>query len=163
MIEFNINEIPDGKSSRELELTAKQIDLGDYEFRGGFLTVNFEKVHDTIRIDFTVRTELTLICDRSLEPFPYQVDRDYEILYNIGGKENTEDELVAVRSLPVGEIKIDIEKEVRDTILLDIPIKKLHPKFFDQEGNPTDFQKLYGSKNLTDPRWEVLKSLKKEN
>lgn len=163
MVEFNVNEIPEGKSSVELKLDEKQVDLDKYEFQGGLLKVLFERTHEAIRIHFKIQTELTLVCDRSLEPFPYKVDRDYEILFEIGGRDDTEDELVSIHSLHNGENKIDIEKEIRDTILLGIPIKKLHPRFLDDQGNPGDFQKLYGDEDIADPRWEILKSLKKDN
>ncbi|HKJ33939.1 MAG TPA: DUF177 domain-containing protein [Balneolales bacterium] len=162
MIEFKLNEIPDGKSTQELELVSDQLDLGEkYKFDGGRLTVHFDKSFDTIRVSFNIKTVLSLICDRSLEPFDYQIDRNYRIIFEDDADVTSyEEEDTAVRPLNIHENKIRIDKEVRDTILLSIPIKKLHPKFLDENGNPTDFQKTYGDEEFTDPRWDALKSLK---
>jgi uncharacterized metal-binding protein YceD (DUF177 family) len=161
MIEFKLNEIPDGKSTLELELEPDRVDLEDYEFRGGRLEVHFDKSHDAVKVDFNIKTKITLICDRSLEPFDYAIDRDYEVVFKDDDNvRKIEDENCTIRPLNIHENKIDIEKEVRDTILLSIPIKKLHPKFLDENGNPTDFQKFYAGEGFTDPRWDALKSLK---
>lgn len=164
MIEFKLNEIPDGKSKQELQLEPNQIDLTGYKFEGGRLIVNFDKSNDAVRVNFNIKTVITLRCDRSLEPFDYEIDQDYEVIFRDDTEVTSfEEEESAVRPLNVHENKIRIDKEVRDTILLDIPLKKLHPKYLDENGNPTDFQKTFGNKDFTDPRWDALKSLKNNN
>lgn len=162
MIEFKINEIPDGKSQQRLTLDPEQFDLGQDKLKDVELLVNFDKTIEAIRVKFQVLAHATLICDRSLEPFDHMIDRSYEIIFNDKNEEDSEDEHTALRRLNVFENKIRIDKEVRDTILLGIPVKKLHPKYLDENGNPTDFEKVYSDKNYVDPRWEVLKSLKKD-
>lgn len=162
MIEFKINEIPDGKSDQVLTIDPQQFELGGTVVNTLRLRVHFDKSIDTIRVRFNVIANVTLICDRSLEPFDYVVDRDYEIVFSEEERDEVEDENSAVRSLHIHENKIRIDKEVRDTILLGIPVKKLHPKFLDENGNPTDFQKVYSDEDYVDPRWEKLKHLKKD-
>ena len=79
-------------------------------------------------------------CDRSLDYFLKPVDADYEIVFKVDVKEETEDENGAVRRFNFSSNTLSIEEEVRDTILLQIPIKKLHPRFLDEEGNPKKFE-----------------------
>ncbi len=162
MIEFKVNEIPDGKSEQVLSIDPNQIDVGDVTLNDLQLKVHFDKSAVTIRLHFNVIANVTLICDRSLVPFEHIIDRNYDIVFNEGEAEEIEDEHSAIRSLNSHENKIRIDKEVRDTLLLGVPIKKLHPKFLDENGNPTDFQKTFSDKDYIDPRWEKLKSLKKE-
>lgn len=162
MIEFKVNEIPDGKSEQVLSIDPKEVNIGDTQLNGIQLKVRFDKSPEAIRLYFNVIANVTLICDRSLEPFEYIIDRNYDIVFKEGEAEEIEDEHSAIRSLNSHENKIRIDNEVRDTILLGIPIKKLHPKFLDENGNPTDFQKVYADKEYIDPRWEKLKSLKKD-
>ena len=162
MIEFKINEIPDGKSDQVLEIDPREFDFGETRVNKMCLRVLFDKSTELIRLRFNVVAMVTLICDRSLEPFDYEINRDYEILFSVDERQEIEDQDSAVRLLNIHENKIRIDKEVRDTVLLGIPVKKLHPKFLDDQGNPTDFQKLYADTDYVDPRWEKLKSLKKD-
>jgi len=162
MIKFKVSDIPIGESEETLTLGKDEVDLGSYEFSGGELHLHFDREDDTIRIFFTIKTELTLICDRSLEPFSFLVDEDYEVIYRLDGEEFTDDVEVTVKPLASHDNVIQIDQEVRDTILLAIPAKKLHPKFLDEQGEPTDFQVTFGEETI-DPRWEPLKSLKKNS
>ena len=162
MIEFKVSDIPLGESEETLSLKKGELDLGSYEFAGGELDLRFDREEDTIRIFFTIKTELTLICDRSLEPFPFDVDEDYEVIYRLDGEEYSDDVEVTVKPLASHDNVIQIDQEVRDTILLAIPAKKLHPRYLDENGEPTDFQATYGEETI-DPRWEPLKSLKKNS
>ena len=162
MIEFKVSDIPLGESEDTLYLKKGELDLGSYEFAGGELHLHFNREEDTIRIFFTIKTELTLICDRSLELFPFDVEEDYEVIYRLDGEEYSDDVEVTVKPLASHENVIQIDQEVRDTILLAVPAKKLHPKYLDEEGEPTDFQATFGEETV-DPRWEPLKSLKKDS
>jgi uncharacterized protein len=57
---------------------------------------------------------------------------------------------------------MSITDELRDSILLEIPIKKLHPRFYDEHGEPLPFTKQFGTSDVPeeDPRWDALKNLK---
>jgi len=162
MIELKVSDIPLGESEETLYLEKGELDLGSYEYTGGELHLHFNREEDTIRIFFTIKIALTLICDRSLEPFPFDVEEDYEVIYRLDGDEYSDDVEVTVKPLASHENVIQIDQEVRDTILLAIPAKKLHPRYLDDNGEPTDFQVTFGKKTV-DPRWEPLKSLKKDS
>ena len=168
-LEFKIVEIPEGSSTRTLELEEDDLDLEEYPFLGGTIDLSFYRTIHFIRVNFSVDSEVELVCDRSLETFVYPVEADYEVLFKVDVREETETEEGAVRRFNFSSNTLNIEDEVRDTVLLHIPIKKLHPKFLDEEGNPKEFQeKSFGNKQdadeeeseLADPRWEKLKKLK---
>ncbi|MDR8390212.1 DUF177 domain-containing protein [Aliifodinibius sp. S!AR15-10] len=166
-LEFKIVEIPEGSSERMLELDPEDLELGDYPFLGGVIDLSFYRTIHFIRVNFHIDSDIELVCDRSLEPFEYPVEADYEVLFKVDVKEETENEEGAVRRFNFSSNTLDIEDEVRDTVMLNIPIKKLHPKFLDEDGNPKQFEvKSFGDVNdeedsdLADPRWEKLKKLK---
>lgn len=169
-LEFKIVEIPEGSSERTLELDREDLDLVDYPFLGGTIDLSFYRTIHFIRVNFTIDSDVELVCDRSLEPFEYPVKADYEVLFKVDVKEETETEDGAVRRFNFSSNTLNIEDEVRDTVLLNIPIKKLHPKFLDEQGNPKDFEEQsFGDvteeeedPELADPRWEKLKKLKDE-
>lgn len=166
-LEFNIVEIPEGESRRTVDLPDEALDLAPYEFKGGQIDLKFYRTLHFIRVNFHVDADVELICDRSLEEYTQPIASDYEVLFKVDVQEETENEDGAVRRFNFSSNTLSIEEEVRDTILLNVPIKKLHPKFIDEDGAPKEFEtKKFGdirdeseSDNI-DPRWEKLKKLK---
>lgn len=166
-LEFNIVEIPEGESWRTLTLDDEDLDLDPYTFKGGEIDIDFYRALHFIRVNFSVHSDVEIQCDRSLDFFVKPVEASYEVVFKVDVEEETEDEDGAVRRFNFSSNTLSIEEEVRDTILLQIPIKKLHPRFLDEEGNPKDFEEqTFGSSGEqpddepVDPRWEELKKLK---
>lgn len=166
-LEFNIVEIPEGESNRELELDEDDIDLSPYEFQGGEIQLKFYRALHFIRVNFHVETEVQLVCDRSLEHYTQPIDTDYQVLFKVDVQEEKADENGAVKSFNFSSNTLSIEDEVRDTLMLNIPMQKLHPKFLDEDGVPMDFEtkkfgetEKSGEEEQIDPRWEELKKLK---
>lgn len=165
-LKFKIVEIPEGESRRTLELSDEDLDLSPYDFKGGIIDITFNRGLRFIRVNFLVDVDVELVCDRSLEPYIKPIEAEYEVVFKVDVKEETENEESAVRRFDFSENTLDISDEVRDTILLNIPIKKLHPKYFDEKGNLKDFEtKKFGDveeddSEIVDPRWEKLKKLK---
>lgn len=169
-LEFNITEIPEGESTNELRLAASDFELPSCRFEGGTITINFYKSHTFIRARYQVGAELELICDRCLEPFIYPVHTSYEVIFKPAVQQEIEDEDTAVRELDFSTNTLNVEKEVRDSILLEVPMQKIHPKFLDEKGNIKDFDvKSFGGDEPEedikpiDPRWEKLKKLKQNH
>lgn len=165
MLTFKINEIPEGKSLDHLKLTQADLDLSPYVFIGGDISVNFEKYIGLIRVHFEVASEVLLVCDRSLEQFPQPIKANYSVLFDANAKDVSEDALTTTKPLDVPGNILSIHDEVRDTILLKIPFKKLHPRYLDENGEETEFEfttenKTDVEEEIIDPRWEKLKSLK---
>ena len=166
-LEFHIVEIPEGQSRRVLSLDEEDLDLSPYTFKGGEMGIDFYRTLHFIRVNFDIHAGIEIQCDRSLEYFEKPVDADYEVVFKVDVQEETEDENGAVRRFNFSSNTLSIEDEVRDTLMLQIPIKKLHPKFLDEEGNPKEFEsKTFGKTGdegegeKIDPRWEKLKKLK---
>lgn len=168
-LEFNIAEIPEGESQRVVYLSDEDLDMSPYDFLGAELDLEFYRTLHFIRVQFHVDSQVELECDRSLELYNQPIQADYEVVFKVDVKEETEDENGAVRRFNFSSNTLNIEDEVRDTILLNVPIKKLHPKFLDEDGNPKEFDtKQFGDVREDDeaegidPRWEKLKELKNQ-
>ncbi len=81
------------------------------------------------------------------------------------GPEPTElsDEIVVITR---DQDQLELGQYMYEFISLEIPIKKLHPKFRDEEDNNEEGKIVYKSKSedgddgQIDPRWEKLKKLK---
>ena len=166
-LEFNIVEIPEEESQRTVGLTAEDLNLSPHGFEGGRLDLEFYRTLHFIRVNFHVDADVELVCDRSLEEYIQPIAADYEVLFKVDVQEETENEDGAVRRFNFSSNTLSIEEEVRDTIMLNIPIKKLHPRFLDEEGKVKNFEtKKFGDVQEEDeaegmdPRWEKLKKLK---
>lgn len=167
MLKFKIFEIPEEQSKKTLQLGSDELDLGDnVTFKDGSIHIDFYRTLQFVRTQFTVDATLELTCDRSLDTFDHQVHQDYEVLFKAEEVEESADENGAVRNFDHASKQIDLEQDVRDTILLNLPSKKLHPRFLDEDGNPKEMlNEQFGDvpeddEERIDPRWEKLKELK---
>jgi uncharacterized metal-binding protein YceD (DUF177 family) len=167
MFEFRITDIPEGDSHLELDFDSEQLQLMDYPHKNGHLKLDLKKTEHFIKADFSVEVVLQLVCDRSLDTFDYPVNTAYSITFKAEATEEKTDEHEAIRNIDYISNTINIEEDVRDSILLSIPIKKIHPRFLDESGNPVDYvSDTFGDvacddEERIDPRWEALKKLKK--
>jgi uncharacterized metal-binding protein YceD (DUF177 family) len=163
---FNLTKIPEEESSKEIKLTPDDLDLSPYRFEGGDIQIHFYRSSEFIQTDYLVQADVELICDRSLETFIYPVSTSYEVIFKTDVQQETESDDTAVRRFDFTTNKFSIEKEVRDSVMLEIPMRKIHPKYLDDEGKITDFEtRRFGAEQkpenqLSDPRWKKLKQLK---
>ncbi len=165
---FKIQEIPDGKSERRISLDPDDLDFKDLKLKQAILDVRFEKTRYFINVDFNVEADLVLTCDRSLDEFDYLVQGSYEVLFKPEVEEVSIGENSRVKQFDVRDLVLSIDQEVRDTIYLELPVKKLHPRYLDEEGVPLEYEtRSFGDsaaeeeeEGPVDPRWEALKKLK---
>ena len=127
----------------------------------GSCKVKMEKTDAMISLQFDVSGSIELECDRSLELFEYPLHVQKNLIYKYGEEEKELSEDVFV--IPKGAQQINIASFLFEIIHLEIPMKKLHPKFQNQE---EEDEMVFSSKQeeredkVVDPRWEALKKLK---
>ncbi len=163
MLSFKINEIPKGKSSERVSILNDELDLNGVEFRDLELEVAFEKREFAIVVSFEFDGEVKLTCDRSLDEYWQSLSGSYSILFKEGAQEESEDAQMSVRRLDISGNIINIKHEVRDTVLLSIPLRKIHPRYFDENGELMDLEVQTQDNPEMDSRWEALKKLKETN
>ncbi|REL33672.1 DUF177 domain-containing protein [Rhodohalobacter sp. SW132] len=166
-LRFDIQELPEGESSKERSLTKGFFELDEeISFLEGEVHINFFRTDHFIKVSFSLQCSVELICDRSLEPFEKKIEGKFDILFQPGEIEESVTAESAVKQIPADELVLDISDEVRDTIMLNIPIKKIHPKYVDESGKLNEFETAqFGDlgeddEQAIDPRWEKLKKLK---
>ncbi len=160
MLKFKLNEILEGKTEERRKVGAADLDLGLPSATGFDVHFIFTRTPFMIEARFEVSGEVEVVCDRSLEPFLMDIEAAYTVLFKPGVEEDTDDEETALRNLVWSSNEIDLTREVRDTILLDIPTRKLHPRFLDADGNELPFEAPTEGEDRTDPRWAALAILK---
>ena len=119
--------------------------------------------HETfIEADFLIKGSIHLVCDRSLEPFDHLIDISRRIVFKFGDhNEEITDEIVMIDR---DTVTLEIGQYIYEFIGLAVPLKKLHPKF-QQEDDNSNGGIIYTSGDTSeeeaDPRWDILKKLKK--
>lgn len=167
MLKFKIFEIPEGNSQRTVELKSDDLELEEVPFNGATIKIDFYRTLQFIQVKFELTADIKLTCDRSLDTFDYKIKTKYEVLFKAEKVEESADENGSIRNIDVYSKQIDLEQDVLDTIMLNLPVKKLHPRFLDEDGNPKEFvNEQFGEhseedEETIDPRWEALKELKK--
>jgi uncharacterized metal-binding protein YceD (DUF177 family) len=117
-----------------------------------------------IELKFEIEGKIELVCDRSLEPFWFNLLLNNKLLLKFG--EDWEEISDEILMMPRDEQTINVAQYIYEFIGVSIPMKKLHPKF-DNENEDDEF--IYFSEDnvdeddsgsTIDPRWKKLKDLK---
>lgn len=98
--------------------------------------VILEKNEQLIRATLIIDGTVELVCDRSLDEFDYEVDIEETILYKYSEQEQelTEEIVLITYRTP----SINVGELLNEFLILDIPMKKLHPRFWDEEDGYSD-------------------------
>lgn len=129
-------------------------------------TVTLDKRETMIEGNFHIEGTAHLICDRSLEPFEYPMDIEAKIIFKYGEEEKELSEEIVL--ITRNQAQLDVGQYMYELIGINIPMKRLHPKFNDDNLEESDIQLVYKTpvtesdkeEDAIDPRWEKLKKLK---
>ncbi len=126
-------------------------------------TVVLDKEDTFINADFKIDGNASLICDKSLDEFDYPITISKKIVFKYGEepKEVSEEIIIITHD----QQKLDVGQLMYEFIVLEVPIKKLHPRFEEEAEDETEGKIIYSSSSqvaeeVIDPRWEMLKKLK---
>jgi uncharacterized metal-binding protein YceD (DUF177 family) len=128
--------------------------------------LNLTKQINLLIAEFKIEGSIKLICDRSLEEFDYLLNRTYTIHFKYADDfEEISDEIIHI---PFGLPQLDLSQYIYEYIGLSVPMRKIHPKFADEDSEE-ESEVIYSSEvdeteediDIVDPRWATLKNLKK--
>jgi uncharacterized metal-binding protein YceD (DUF177 family) len=125
--------------------------------------IDLEKNDSFIHLAVDLQGTVELTCDRSLDKFQHPIEESCKVVFKYGDEEREIDHDVVMITRDTQQI--DVGQYIFEFISLAIPMKKLHPRFNDDEGYGS---LVYSSENIEeeqavklDPRWDKLKRLKK--
>ena len=127
------------------------------------VSLSVSKTDLMITMNFEFLGSVNLTCDKSLEKFDKKIHTSKIIFFKFG-KENAELD-VDLFQIENNTININVATHILEFLLLEIPFRKLHPKYSD-EGESDEEELLYQTdigQNIeeeTDPRWSGLEKLK---
>lgn len=132
----------------------------------GSCHLTLEKTDSMITMDFDIDASVELVCDRSLDTFDYAVNIEEQIRFKYGEEEA--DLADDVKVITQSTQSINIAHYLFEMIAVEIPMKKLHPRF--EASDDAEDEIIYSSDkedddsdddDSVDPRWNTLKDLNK--
>ncbi len=130
--------------------------------------VSIDKRETFLNVEFDIKGIARLICDRSLDPFDFPVEEKNKVVFKFGEEDQEiSDEIVIIHR---DTVSLELGQYIYEFICLAIPMKKLHPRYQDEDtddeggiiytSSPEENDDKDSPKNGTDPRWDILKKLK---
>ncbi|MFY0600453.1 MAG: DUF177 domain-containing protein [Cyclobacteriaceae bacterium] len=167
--QINIYNLSNKLHEFEFEISNKLFENQEFsliEKGTGQCKLALEKSETMMNLHFSIEAEVELICDRSLDPFLYPISLEEDIVIKFGEDDYvlSEDVVVIRKDSP----SINIENYLYEFLSVAVPMKKLHPRFGDDDDQPDliysssdgDSESEKEQDDVLDPRWEALKKLK---
>lgn len=179
--ELDIYKLSNRKHNYEFDIDDQFFEMFEDSFISkGKLHVSLEldKSETMIIVDFIIKGNIELVCDRSLDEFNHGVFAERNLIFKFGEEfEEISDEIVII---PKNTQQLDVSQYIYEFIGLSIPMKKLHPRFCDEEFDETEDEETEsvlifsthsdeesepeeGEGNIADDVWEKLKKFKSNN
>jgi uncharacterized protein len=127
---INISGLSDGEHIYNLSESASGFDFGELKFVSDIrANVILYKSHNQIALNIKVETNIDFECDRCLKDFNYLLKTDFGVVYKYSYERGTvqlnESDDEDLKSISSDTSFIDLNKDIREFILLAIPMKKV--------------------------------------
>ena len=134
VFDIDIFKLANGRHSLEFEFDSAFFGLFEdsvIENGKGTVKIDLDRTPTLITLNFHLIGEIELVCDRSLDTFMYPIDETQEVRIKYGDHwEELSEELLLI---PTNTQKVDVGQFVYEFVSLAIPMKKLHPRFADDD------------------------------
>jgi len=143
--------------------------------RGNFQAeVVLEKTERLLEFRFDIQGDMVLVCDRSLEEFSEPIRRQEVLHFRYGMGEEIKELSEELYEIPQHLQSLNLAQFIFEFIALAVPMKKLHPRFRDEEDMDETGIMVYQSESEeesedtpaddqpADPRFAALRKLKKD-
>ena len=175
---INIFSLKKGNHEFEYEINGEYLKLFNpdlVEDANLEVILDLKKSETMVEANFNIQGTVQLVCDRSLEVYPEEVNTQNRIFFKYG--EEAQELSDEIEIIPFNQHEIDISHLIYEFVAIIIPMKKLHPKFQEEEDDEEFESLIYSSKEAQqeseeeqneddnkkdiDPRWEALKNIGK--
>ena len=125
-IRININTLKEGSQLLEFSSDTKELGLDEnltnHEIR---IRLGLNKTSDQLDIRANVSGKMNLICDRCLESFDKNFESSIELVYAQRHRREEKIDDDYFRTYDASHRTIDITNDLKETVLLSVPFKKL--------------------------------------
>lgn len=132
------------------------------------LEVLLEKKNTFLEFTLTYKGSVNVACDVTNEPYNQPISGDYRFVVNFGDEYNDDNEDLLI--IPHGSYEVNIQQFIYESIVLAMPLRRVHPGIEDgtldsdildklEELSPNATDEKEADDNEIDPRWDSLKKL----
>ena len=113
-----------------------------------------------LEINFKIGGKVTIPCDVSTELFEHEIKNENNLIVKFGSSDYESDDIIVI---PEGSYQINVAQHIYETIVLSLPLKRIHPGIKNGTLRSDILEKLKAlepknnSLGSIDPRWNKLK------
>ncbi len=171
--EFNIPFIGLKQGEHDFEFKIEQqffesFDYDEFNEVAIDVAISLNKLSVLLELEFKISGYINVNCDLSNEPYNQEIKGVLNLVVKFGDDFNDENEEILI--IPHREHEINVRQYIYEMIILSLPNKRVHPGIKDgtlesdivvrlKELEPT----IEEEQEETDPRWDALKQLLKDN
>lgn len=125
---MELASLPDGKFEQDFECATdffKNMEITDVISSDVKVHLDLVKKNDAYDCNFHCKGMLQIPCDRCLDPLDHEVDTVYHVTVKYGDSYNDESDDLLV--IPDSCRSLNVAYMLKDTILLTIPLRHVHP------------------------------------
>ena len=156
---INLRDLPDDGESRSWHLDDAFFDgLDEQEIKHGSLdaTLRVNRKSGAYELHFCVKGEISIPCDRCLEPMMQAIDTQATIQARLGDQYEDDGDIITV---PADKGELSVAWNLYEIIALAIPIYHVHPDGECRDDINALFQDDAPQDTPADSRWDALRSL----
>lgn len=165
-MKIQVGGLSDGVHEYSLAEEASSLDLDDHFKHQVFANVTVEKSGSQVFLKAQISVEGSFDCDRCLTPFVSHLSSSYRMYYVTEGSGDRSIDPAELQIVPPGFSVIDLTDDVRQTVLLSVPLKLLCRDdckgLCPHCGINLNFETCNCNEASVDPRWEQLVRVKKQ-
>lgn len=174
--DFDISFIglKDGMHQFEYRIDKEFFDFFEYdEFYNSNINVvlSFLKKPTMFELNFVIEGWVEVTCDVTGEFFHQPIETSMDLIVNFGPEYNDDNEELLI--IPHSEFKLNVAQYIYETIVLAVPIKRIHPgvndgtlqsevleklREFEVKAEEEEQEQESTNKEI-DPRWNKLKNI----
>ena len=156
MVQIELAKLRSGLNEFSLTPSPESLEVDADVFSDIRVSLELDVAKGRVIARYSTLAEAHLECDRTAQPFVQVVEGSHLVLFTTDDASSSEEESCDVRVFAESDRYLDLTDEVRDTLVLSLPTRRIAPGA-EEVAIPTRFGADEG--NDTDPRWDELKKL----
>jgi uncharacterized protein len=165
-MKIDLRELDEGETTFTFEQTASDLELESDEISGPIrTTANMQRLNDSLSAAGNTQFQIKTDCSRCDEGIELPLEVEFSFVFQKGkprGVEGDEDETLIW--LDDDSDELDLGQEVRDYILLEIPINPVCQAYASgtcpNVREVEEIERQASGAEATDTRWDALRSIK---
>jgi uncharacterized protein len=123
-MKIQVRGLSEGGHQFHFDVQASEVGLGE-EFSELHVDLVLDKTPNQIALTAAIHTAAGFSCDRCAAPFVSPVDSSYRMHYIWNDEDAGQEDVAEVQVIPQGATVIDLTEDVRQTVLIAVPLKLL--------------------------------------